>query len=111
MRQFAKIMLLTAACVPKLTAVAPVKPVPVMVTTVPPASGPADGLTVTVGVGQSVRWVNDDPVEHTITFDGSEPGSPLVPQNGTFVHRFDRAGTYTYHCTPHPFMKGVVVVR
>jgi len=33
------------ALAPKLTAAAPVKPVPVMVTDVPPASGPADGDT------------------------------------------------------------------
>ena len=33
------------ALVPKLTAVAPVKLVPVMVTVVPPASGPVVGLT------------------------------------------------------------------
>ena len=42
---------LVAFVVPNLTAVAPVKLVPVMVTEVPPASGPEDGLTaVTVGV-------------------------------------------------------------
>lgn len=36
--------------VPKRTEVAPVKPVPVMVTTFPPAAGPLRGLTtVTVG--------------------------------------------------------------
>ena len=41
-----------AAVDPNLTAVAPVKPVPVIVTEVPPASGPAVGLMlVTVGVG------------------------------------------------------------
>jgi hypothetical protein len=34
----------TTASAPKSTAVAPVKPVPVMVTTVPPASGPDEGL-------------------------------------------------------------------
>jgi hypothetical protein len=39
-----------AALAPKWTAVAPVNPVPVMVTLVPPAAGPDDGLTeVTVG--------------------------------------------------------------
>jgi hypothetical protein len=39
-----------AAVAPKLTAVAPVKPVPVIVTEVPPVSGPFVGLTfVTVG--------------------------------------------------------------
>jgi len=67
--------------------------------------------TVTIAAGQAVRWVNDDPVEHTVTFDGAEPGSPLIPANGSFVHRFDRAGRYAYHCTPHPFMKGVVIVK
>ena len=41
---------LVAAVVPKSTAVAPLKPVPVIVTDVPPADGPAAGLTaVTVG--------------------------------------------------------------
>ena len=35
---------LVAALAPKSTAVAPVKPVPVMVTAVPPAGGPAVGL-------------------------------------------------------------------
>lgn len=42
---------------PKLTAVAPVKLVPVIVTEVPPAAGPEDGLTwVTVGGVTYVYW-------------------------------------------------------
>jgi hypothetical protein len=36
---------LVAATVPKLTELAPVKPEPVTVTVVPPARGPAGGLT------------------------------------------------------------------
>jgi hypothetical protein len=41
---------LTAAVLPNFTAVAPVKPVPVMVTDEPPAAGPFDGETLlTVG--------------------------------------------------------------
>ena len=67
--------------------------------------------SVTITAGQAVRWINDDPVEHTVTFDGTEGGSPVLPHNGTFIHRFDKAGRYTYHCTPHPFMKGVVIVK
>ena len=70
------------------------------------------GDTITIAAGQAVRWTNADPVEHTVTFDGAaEPGSPVIRPNGSYVHRFDKPGTYTYHCTPHPFMKGVVVVR
>jgi hypothetical protein len=45
-----------AAFDPNLTAVAFVKPVPVIVTEVPPASGPAFGLMlVTVGIGSYVN--------------------------------------------------------
>ncbi len=41
-----------APVAPKSTALAALKPVPVMVTEVPPATGPAIGLTaVTVGLG------------------------------------------------------------
>jgi len=70
------------------------------------------GDPITIAAGQAVRWTNADPVEHTVTFDGAaEPGSPVIPPNGSYVHRFEKAGTYTYHCTPHPFMKGVVIVK
>jgi plastocyanin len=67
--------------------------------------------TVTILAGQAVRWTNTDPIEHTVTFDAAEPGSPLIPPNGSYLHRFDKAGAYPYHCTPHPFMRGVVVVK
>src|SRR5262245_6294148 len=67
--------------------------------------------TIVIAVGQAVRWSNADPLGHTVTFDNGEPGSALIDPNGAYVHRFDRAGTFTYHCTPHPFMKGVVVVK
>ena len=67
--------------------------------------------TVVVSVGQAVRWNNIDPLGHTVTFDNGEPGSALIDPNGSYVRRFDHAGTFTYHCTPHPFMKGVVVVK
>ncbi len=66
--------------------------------------------TVAVAVGEAVRWINADPLEHTITFDVG-PDSGRLAQRATFLRRFERAGTYTYHCTPHPYMKGVVVVR
>ncbi len=69
------------------------------------------GDTIRIATGQAVRWTNADPIEHTVTFDGTEPGSPPIPHDGSYVHRFDRPGTFTYHCTPHPFMKGVVIVR
>jgi len=69
--------------------------------------------SIAIGAGQIVRWVNADPLEHTVTFDAPDapPGSPLIPMGGSYAVRFDKPGAYTYHCTPHPFMKGVVVVQ
>ena len=54
-----------AAVAPKVTAVAAVKPVPVMVTEVPPAVGPALGATeLTVGTGAiKVKWSAEDVAE------------------------------------------------
>ena len=50
-----------AGTVPKSTAVAPVKPVPVIVTNVPPAAGPEDGLRpVTIGAATYVKRSADD---------------------------------------------------
>ncbi|HEY6208089.1 MAG TPA: plastocyanin/azurin family copper-binding protein [Gemmatimonadales bacterium] len=69
--------------------------------------------SVTITAGQVVRWVNEDPLDHTVTFDtpGAPPGSQLISMGGSYAVRFDRPGAYAYHCTPHAFMKGVVVVK
>ncbi len=68
--------------------------------------------TVVIQAGQSVQWVNDDEVVHTVTFiDAAVGNSPEIAGRGAFIRRFDRPGTYAYACTPHPFMRGVVVVR
>ena len=62
-------------------------------------------------VGSAVEWTNRDQVVHTVTADdGSWESGPIEP-GATWRHTFDRAGDYPFHCTPHPFMKGMVVVR
>lgn len=61
--------------------------------------------------GTIVEWTNNDPLAHTVTADdGSWDSGPIEPGK-TFRRRFATAGTFAFHCTPHPFMKGVVVVR
>src|SRR5581483_1924150 len=73
---------LEAACVPKLTAVAPVRFVPVMVTVVPPPSGPEAGLTaLTVGGGTTVRVAVLDVV----------PVPPLAAETGPLVLPYEPA--------------------
>jgi nitrite reductase (NO-forming) len=68
--------------------------------------------TLTIRVGESVRWVNDDAMGHTVTptdsakwgttGSGDEP-SQWLGQGGTWSHTFDRVGTYDYYCAPHAF--------
>ena len=68
--------------------------------------------SVTIQAGQSVRWNNQDPLVHTVTFDDpNEPGSGEIAVGGGYTKRFEKPGVYHYHCLPHPFMKGVVVVK
>jgi plastocyanin len=80
-----------------------------------------------LGVSNKVVWTNDDGVPHTVTGDDpqyidkingpfdslqqqeSVPGGFILPGK-TFEFTFTAAGTYTYHCTPHPFMQGKVEI-
>jgi plastocyanin len=64
-----------------------------------------------VAAGTTVRWTNNDQLVHTITADdGSWDSGPIEPGK-TWNHTFTQSGEYSFHCTPHPFMKAVVVVR
>ena len=61
--------------------------------------------------GTTVTWTNKDIAKHTVTGDtAGEAASPFFGQNGTFVHKFEKVGTFSYHCEPHPYMKAVVEV-
>jgi plastocyanin len=70
---------------------------------------PAD---VTVAVGDTVTWTNNDSVPHDVTADSFSSGEPGGMSGGdTFEHTFDEAGTFDYVCTVHPGMEGSVVVE
>lgn len=68
---------------------------------------------ITVKVGTTVTWTNQDAVGHTVTADTNStdaPSSMDIEQGKSFSFTFKKAGTYTYHCTPHPYMHGTVKV-
>jgi plastocyanin len=50
---------------------------------------------ISVKVGTTVTWINEDTVVHTV--------------EGTFT--FDKVGVYDYICGPHPYMTGSVIVE
>lgn len=66
--------------------------------------------TVRVKPGTVVRWINRDQVAHTSTAEDGEWKSPLLGPGETFEQKFDEEGEHPYYCTPHPFMRGVVIV-
>ncbi len=37
--------------------------------------------------------------------------SGLIQPGKTYRHTFTKAGTFNLFCTPHPFMKGTIVVK
>jgi plastocyanin len=71
-----------------------------------------DPKNLTVKVGDTVEWVNDDSVGHDVTADDFKSGDPGGMASGdTFEHTFEKAGTYDYVCTVHPGMEGTVTVK
>lgn len=66
---------------------------------------------IEVTVGTTVEWTNSDPLPHTVTAVDKRFDSGLIQPSKTYRHTFTRPGTYNFFCTPHPFMKGTVVVR
>ena len=69
-----------------------------------------DPAELDIHVGDTVEFINDDPVGHTITADDTSFDSGNLDQHQTWTHTFTAAGTYTYFCTYHPFMKAKIVV-
>ena len=67
--------------------------------------------TLTVKAGTTVTWTNSDSVAHTVTSDGGAFDSGNLAPDQTFSHTFNTAGTYAYHCNPHPSMKGTIIVQ
>ncbi len=66
--------------------------------------------SVTVNVGDTITWTNQDTAPHTATAnDGSfDTGNLNKGQSGS--HTFTKAGTFAYICSIHPNMKGTVTV-
>lgn len=66
--------------------------------------------------GGTVTWMNKDSAKHTVTSGNIKAGpdgkfdSGLIDANGKFSQKFDKAGTYEYFDTIHPWMKGKVIV-
>lgn len=59
--------------------------------------------------GQTVTWVNNGQIEHTVTGPGMALNAQLDP-GAKYTFKFENVGVFSYMCQFHPGMAGVVVV-
>jgi plastocyanin len=66
---------------------------------------------IEVEAGTTIIWRNNDQVEHTVTALDRSWDSGVIRPGATWQRTFDEPGEHDFFCTPHPFMRGTVVVR
>ena len=66
---------------------------------------------ITVVAGTRIIWTNHDGTPHTVTSNDKSFASKGLDTDDKFEHIFASEGDFTYFCTLHPFMTGVVHVR
>jgi len=66
--------------------------------------------SLTVSMGTTVTWTNNDNVDHTVTADNGSFDSGNIKAGAKYSHTFSTTGTFAYHCTLHANMKASVVV-
>ena len=66
--------------------------------------------SLTVHVGDTVRWTNRGPSMHTTTSNTGLWDSGTLAVSQTFSFKFTATGVYSYHCNIHPTMTGVITV-
>lgn len=67
--------------------------------------------TLTVKVGDTVTWINDESVSHNAVADDESWGTDTFGQGGTGSITFDSPGTNPYWCTLHASMRGTIIVE
>jgi plastocyanin len=113
--------MLMVACGGGYSSTTPTTPTPAPGTGSTPVSIPVNAQTLgasafnpsplTIPVGATVRWTNNDTIAHDATSNTNVWASGNLTPGAHFDFTFQTAGTYAYHCTIHPGMTGTVVVQ
>jgi plastocyanin len=67
-------------------------------------------ITVIIGFNNTVTFTNKDSANHTVTATDHSFDSGIIEPGQSWTHTFSTAGTYTYYCIFHTWMKGKVIV-
>jgi len=70
--------------------------------------------SVTIHVGDAVRFTNSDMYHHDVTIirpDGTPDDKGLEEHGEEFAMTFIKPGTYKVRCRLHPFMAATIIVK
>ncbi len=75
-------------------------------------------VNIQLGIDNHLIWINDDDVAHTVTpdhraqdsYSGEFGSSGVILPGESYEFLFTESQTIPYHCQPHPWMTGTVVV-
>lgn len=75
-------------------------------------------VNIQLGIDNLVTWVNDDDVAHTVTpdhrmedsYSGSFGSTGVIMPGETYEFLFTEPHDVTYHCQPHPWMTGTLII-
>ncbi len=90
---------------------ATVSPVAAQTASVSIANFAFSPATLTIAAGTTVTWTNKDTAPHTATSDSQAWTTPTLQTGQSGSVTFKDAGTFTYHCSVHPFMKATIIVQ
>ncbi|HEX7255309.1 MAG TPA: hypothetical protein VF236_05215 [Gaiellaceae bacterium] len=68
-------------------------------------------VTRTIQTGDSIRWRNDDSVNHQVVADNGHFASPILRPRQTYTRTFNTAGTFRYRDALEPAERGRIVVQ
>jgi plastocyanin len=67
--------------------------------------------TVTINQDDSITWTNTDTKDHQVVADGGSFASAILAAGKSYTHAFGDGGTFRYHDSLHPALKGTVTVH
>src|SRR5262245_5121943 len=67
--------------------------------------------TVNINQDDSVTWTNNDTINHQIVANNGSYASPILGPGKAWTRKFASGGTFHYHDSLHPALKGTVVVK
>jgi len=85
-------------------------PTPAAVNAVSVTSTGFSPSMITVKVGATVTWTNNDTSAHAFTSDTGVFDSGSIAPGAAFTFTFDQAGTFVYHSTSDSTLIGTIIV-